>query len=117
MVVIGGDLGEAGDLLLDPLRESMRRDALPAAAEDLEVVAGELGERANLLGALALVLMQSEHERGRARRGERGGMRREKSQRNTPYRRRGTCKDARRVLGAGSSRHPRYERHRRLRRR
>jgi predicted NBD/HSP70 family sugar kinase len=62
MVVIGGDLGEAGDLLLDPLREAVRRDALPAAAADLKVVAGELGERANLLGALALVLMQSEHE-------------------------------------------------------
>jgi predicted NBD/HSP70 family sugar kinase len=62
MVVIGGDLGEAGDLLLDPLREAVRRDALPAAAVELKVVAGELGERANLLGALALVLMQSEHE-------------------------------------------------------
>jgi predicted NBD/HSP70 family sugar kinase len=62
MVVVGGDLGEAGDLLLDPLREAVRRNALPAAAEDLKVVAGELGERANLLGALALVLMQSEHE-------------------------------------------------------
>jgi predicted NBD/HSP70 family sugar kinase len=62
MVVIGGDLGEAGDLLLEPLREAVRRDALPAAAAELKVVAGELGERANLLGALALVLMQSEHE-------------------------------------------------------
>ena len=62
MVVIGGDLGEAGDLMLDPLREAVQRNALPAAAEDLKVVAGELGERANLLGALALVLMQSEHE-------------------------------------------------------
>jgi predicted NBD/HSP70 family sugar kinase len=62
MVVVGGDLGEAGDLMLDPLREAVQRDALPAAAEGLKVVAGELGERANLLGALALVLMQSEHE-------------------------------------------------------
>jgi predicted NBD/HSP70 family sugar kinase len=62
MVVVGGDLGEAGDLLLDSLREAVRRDALPAAASELKIVAGELGERANLLGALALVLMQSEHE-------------------------------------------------------
>jgi predicted NBD/HSP70 family sugar kinase len=62
MVVIGGDLGEAGDLLLDSLRDAVRRDALPAAASGLKIVAGELGERANLLGALALVLMQSEHE-------------------------------------------------------
>jgi predicted NBD/HSP70 family sugar kinase len=62
MVVIGGDLGEAGELLLEPLREAVIRDALPEAASGLEIVAGELGERANLLGALALVLMQSEHE-------------------------------------------------------
>jgi predicted NBD/HSP70 family sugar kinase len=62
MVVIGGDLGEAGELLLDPLRDAVRRDALPGAASELKIVAGELGERANLLGALALVLMQSEHE-------------------------------------------------------
>ena len=48
--------------MLDSLRERVRRDALPAAASDLKIVAGELGERANLLGALALVLMQSEHE-------------------------------------------------------
>lgn len=61
MVVVGGDLGEAGDLLLDPLRDAVLRDALPAAANELRIVAGELGERANLLGALALVLMQSEH--------------------------------------------------------
>jgi hypothetical protein len=44
------------------LREAVMRDALPEAASGLEIVAGELGERANLLGALALVLMQSEHE-------------------------------------------------------
>ncbi len=62
MVVIGGDLGEAGDLLLDSLRDAVRRDALPVATSELKIVAGELGERANLLGALALVLMQSEHE-------------------------------------------------------
>jgi predicted NBD/HSP70 family sugar kinase len=62
MVVIGGDLGEAGDVLLDPLREAVHRDAMPAAVDGLRIVAGELGERANLLGALALVLMQSEHE-------------------------------------------------------
>ncbi|HYP47158.1 MAG TPA: ROK family transcriptional regulator [Thermoleophilaceae bacterium] len=61
MVVIGGDLSEAGELLLSPLREAVERDALPAAAEELEIVGGELGQRANLLGALALVLMQSEH--------------------------------------------------------
>ena len=59
MVVVGGDLGEAGDLLLDPLREAVRRYALPAAAEDVEIVAGTLGDRAELLGALALMQSMS----------------------------------------------------------
>jgi predicted NBD/HSP70 family sugar kinase len=59
MVVVGGDLSAAGELLLDPLRESIARYALPAATEELDVVAGELGERANLLVALALAIAQS----------------------------------------------------------
>ena len=50
----------AGDLLLDPMRESIRRFAIPAAAEDVTVVAGALGDRAELMGALALVVGQSE---------------------------------------------------------
>jgi predicted NBD/HSP70 family sugar kinase len=61
LVVVGGPVGQAGDLLLDPVREAIGRFALPTASEHLEVVQGALGERANLLGALALVVMQSEH--------------------------------------------------------
>jgi predicted NBD/HSP70 family sugar kinase len=59
-IVVGGELALAGDLLLDPIRESIRRYAVPAAVEDLTVVAGALGERAELMGALALVVGQSE---------------------------------------------------------
>ena len=55
-VVVGGDLGAAGELLLEPLRESLVRGAIRSAAEDVEVVQGELGERAEVLGAVALVL-------------------------------------------------------------
>jgi predicted NBD/HSP70 family sugar kinase len=61
MVVVGGDLGAAGELLLGPLRESVMRSALPTATEGIDVVAGTLGERANVLGALALAIAQSEH--------------------------------------------------------
>jgi predicted NBD/HSP70 family sugar kinase len=60
MVVVGGDLSAAGELLLGPLREAVVRTALPAATEGLDVVAGELGERANVLGALALAIANSE---------------------------------------------------------
>ena len=60
-VVVGGDLGEAGDVLLDPMREAVGRYAIAPAAEDARIVAGVLGERAQVLGALALALLQSEH--------------------------------------------------------
>jgi predicted NBD/HSP70 family sugar kinase len=55
-VVVGGDLGAAGELLLEPLRESLSRGAIRSAAEDVTVVPGELGDRAEVLGAVALVL-------------------------------------------------------------
>jgi predicted NBD/HSP70 family sugar kinase len=54
-VIIGGSLSEAGDALLDPIRASLERCALPMAAATAEVVAGELGNRATVLGALSLV--------------------------------------------------------------
>ena len=54
-IVVGGELGEAGGPLLSGIREAIDRYALPGAAEVVEVVPGELGERAEVLGALALV--------------------------------------------------------------
>lgn len=60
LIVVGGRLANAGDLLLDPLRGSVRRYAIPAAAEAVRVEAGVLGERAEVLGALALVIHQSD---------------------------------------------------------
>jgi predicted NBD/HSP70 family sugar kinase len=56
LVVVGGDLAHAGELLLGPLREGLGRAAIPSAGRDVEVVAGTLGDRAELLGALALAL-------------------------------------------------------------
>ncbi len=55
-VIIGGDLSAAGEVITEPVRESIRRYAITSAAEQVNVVAGVLGERAELLGALALVL-------------------------------------------------------------
>ncbi|MFG2193359.1 ROK family protein [Streptomyces sp. NPDC048639] len=55
-VVLGGDLAEAGELVLAPIRESVARYAIPSAARQLSVVPGALGGRAEVLGALALVL-------------------------------------------------------------
>jgi predicted NBD/HSP70 family sugar kinase len=60
LVIVGGDLATSGDLLLQPLREAVGRYAIPSAAEAVEVVQGELGERAEVLGALALALRRSQ---------------------------------------------------------
>ncbi|WEV29639.1 ROK family transcriptional regulator [Streptomyces sp. 71268] len=57
-VVLGGDLAEAGDLVLDPIRDSVARYAIPSAARQLSVLPGALGSRAEVLGALALVLSE-----------------------------------------------------------
>jgi predicted NBD/HSP70 family sugar kinase len=55
-VIVGGELSAAGEILLAPLRDSLNRYAIPTAASDVTVVAGELGKRAEVMGALALVL-------------------------------------------------------------
>jgi predicted NBD/HSP70 family sugar kinase len=60
LLVVGGDLAGAGDLLLDGMRESVSRAALPEAARRAEVVAGVLGDRAQVLGALALVVSEAD---------------------------------------------------------
>jgi hypothetical protein len=57
--VVGGELGRAGDVLLDPMREQVHRNAIPATARDVEIVEGVLGPRSELLGALALALAYS----------------------------------------------------------
>jgi len=68
-VIIGGSLSAAGDILLDPIRASLERCALPMAAATAEVVAGELGDRATVLGALSLVFRQVDPFELKPRRG------------------------------------------------
>jgi predicted NBD/HSP70 family sugar kinase len=60
-VIIGGDLSAAGDILLAPINESISRYAIPSAAAEVEVLAGQLGRRAEVMGALALILHEPEH--------------------------------------------------------
>src|SRR6266536_946998 len=60
LIVVGGELSLAGDLLLDPIREVVWRSAIRSAAETARIIPGVLGERAELLGALALILRDSD---------------------------------------------------------
>jgi predicted NBD/HSP70 family sugar kinase len=57
-VILGGDLAEAGELVLSPIRDSVARYAIPSAARQLSIVPGTLGGRAEVLGALALVMSE-----------------------------------------------------------
>ncbi len=55
LVVIGGGLVEAGDLLLDPVRAAFAEQVMaPAERTDVRIVAAELGERAGAIGAALL---------------------------------------------------------------
>jgi len=51
IVVIGGGFASAGDFLLEPAREIMRREALPPANERVQIVRAELGTAAGVIGA------------------------------------------------------------------
>ncbi len=51
LVVIGGGFASAGDFLLEPARETMRREALAPAGDRVEIVRAELGTAAGVIGA------------------------------------------------------------------
>ncbi|MDA0181335.1 ROK family transcriptional regulator [Solirubrobacter phytolaccae] len=55
-VIVGGDLAAAGDILIEPLRSAVARGAVAPAVDTVEIVVGELGERAEVLGAAAMQL-------------------------------------------------------------
>jgi predicted NBD/HSP70 family sugar kinase len=71
-VIVGGLLSRTGEVLLHPMRESIRRHAVLAAAEKLDVVPALFVERAELLGSLALAL-QGSSERMTRMAGSAGG--------------------------------------------
>ena len=59
-IVIGGDLTGADSSLVDGVDESLRRYALPTSSADLEVRPGQLKERAEVLGAVRLVISDTQ---------------------------------------------------------
>jgi predicted NBD/HSP70 family sugar kinase/biotin operon repressor len=59
LVIVGGRVSAAGDVLLDPMREAVNRYAIPSAAADVRIASGVLGDRAEVLGALELAARQS----------------------------------------------------------
>jgi len=54
VVVVGGGLIAAGELLLAPAREEMARRALPPSRDEVRVLAARFGVEAGMIGAAAL---------------------------------------------------------------
>jgi glucokinase len=54
VVVVGGGMSAAGELLLEPARAVLRETAMPPAAQQMEVVRAKFGADAGLLGAALL---------------------------------------------------------------
>jgi len=63
VIVIGGGVIAAGDLLLEPARRELRARALPPM-RDTPVVAAEMGEDAGMIGAAAMARLELQRERG-----------------------------------------------------
>jgi predicted NBD/HSP70 family sugar kinase len=61
LVVVGGELAAAGDVLLDPIRDAIGSQCVAPASGAVRVTAGTLGPRAEVLGAAALILAQAPH--------------------------------------------------------
>jgi predicted NBD/HSP70 family sugar kinase len=60
-IVVGGELSEAGPALLAGIREAVDFYAEPGVAAAIRVVAGGLGARAGVLGALSSVVTEGLH--------------------------------------------------------
>jgi predicted NBD/HSP70 family sugar kinase len=70
LVVIGGELAAAGDVLFDPIRRALRRNSVSDLRGELEIRASALGDSASAQGAAALVLADAPQllsERNRSR--------------------------------------------------
>jgi predicted NBD/HSP70 family sugar kinase len=59
IVVVGGALAGAGDLLLEPIRAAVASNAIAPVSESTTITAGVMGSRAGALGGAALVLQNA----------------------------------------------------------
>jgi glucokinase len=65
MIVVGGGVIAAGEMLLEPARAEMLRRALPPSRDAVQIVAAHYGAEAGMVGAAALALdgLSNSHER------------------------------------------------------
>lgn len=54
-IIIGGGVADAGDILMVPLKETLKKRAMKIAGEAVEVVPAQLGNTAGVIGASLLI--------------------------------------------------------------
>lgn len=54
-IIIGGGVAEAGDLLINPLKETLLKRAMPIPAQAVQIVPAKLGNNAGVIGSSLLV--------------------------------------------------------------
>jgi len=59
LIVVGGSIAMAGEMLLAGVRESIYRRSLPLATENLRIVQSRAGSEAGVLGAAAMVVQHA----------------------------------------------------------
>jgi glucokinase len=62
VVVLGGGLAGAGDLILAPLRRAVRKWGQPLATRQVRIVRSRLGEDAGILGAARYAFIKLEEK-------------------------------------------------------
>jgi predicted NBD/HSP70 family sugar kinase len=58
-VIIGGGVSQAGELMLESLRETACQRSMRAAIGNTDIVQSTLGRRSTALGAVALVIEET----------------------------------------------------------
>ena len=54
-IIIGGGVADAGEILLNPIRETISKRAMPIQANSVEIVPAQLGNTAGVIGASLLI--------------------------------------------------------------
>lgn len=54
-IIIGGGVADAGDILLDPIKETIVKRAMSISGSTVQVVPAQLGNTAGVIGASLLI--------------------------------------------------------------
>lgn len=58
MVVIGGGIAQAGDIILEPIRRTVTATAIRSLSRSCRIVPAELGDNAGIFGGAAIILQE-----------------------------------------------------------